>query len=294
PLFPRARLAYILQDSQVGLILTDGKNFSKAEELAAGLLPVINVSELTNDPVESSFEQRDFTVSPNVPAYLLYTSGSTGQPKGIVQSQRNVLRHIRNYTNSLQLGAADRLTLLSQYGFDAAVMDIFGALLNGATLYPIDLKSENLARVIEWLSEEEINIYHSTPTVYRYLIEELGDRRLELVRSVVLGGEEVFRSDFEAYKKHFGPQCLFINGFGPTESTVTLQFFADQETKFAGNAVPIGFPVDDTEVFLIDENGDEADIYRPAEIVIRSAHLALCYWRRPELTERAFRTEQGI
>jgi len=293
PSFPQARLAYILHDSQAGMILTDDQNFSRAAELGAGLLPVINIDALTKDHDERQAPHTNFTISSSAPAYLLYTSGSTGQPKGIVQSHRNVLRHIRNYTNRLQISADDRLTLLASYGFDAAVMDIFGALLNGATLYPIDLKSENLDRVAQWLSDERISIYHSTPTVYRYLIDALGDTRLDLVRSVVLGGEEVFRSDFEAYKEHFGPHCLFVNGFGPTESTVTLQFFANYETQFAGNAVPIGHPVEDTEVFLIDEAGNEADVYQPAEIVIKSEHLALGYWQRPDLTERAFRTEQN-
>ena len=82
------------------------------------------------------------TVEPDRLAYILYTSGSTGQPKGVMQNHRNVLHYIRVYTNNLHLNADDRLTLLSSYCFDASVMDIYGALLNGATLYPIDIKEE--------------------------------------------------------------------------------------------------------------------------------------------------------
>ena len=76
-------------------------------------------------------------VSPDSIAYILYTSGSTGLPKGVVQSHRNVLHFMRVYTNNLGLYHGDRLSLLSSYGFDGAVMDIFGALLNGATLVPV-------------------------------------------------------------------------------------------------------------------------------------------------------------
>ena len=90
-----------------------------------------------------------------------------------MQNHRNVLHFIRAYTNNLHLSADDRLTLLSSYCFDAAVMDIYGALLNGATLYPVDIKEEGLAGLSEWLSNEEITIYHSTPTVYRYFVNSL-------------------------------------------------------------------------------------------------------------------------
>ena len=109
-------------------------------------------------------------VEPDRLAYILYTSGSTGQPKGVMQNHRNVLHYIRNYTNNLHLNADDRLTLLSSYCFDASVMDIYGALLNGATLYPIDIKQEGLAGLSQRLIDEEITVYHSTPTVYRYFV----------------------------------------------------------------------------------------------------------------------------
>src|SRR6185503_1307764 len=130
--------------------------------------------------------------------YILYTSGSTGQPKGIVQNHRNVLFHIRNYTNNLHISAGDKLTLLSSYGFDAAVMDIFGALLNGATLCLFDIRDQGVARLPEGLREEGITIYHSTPTVYRYFLGSLtGREEFPRIRLVVLGGEEVYKSDLE-------------------------------------------------------------------------------------------------
>src|SRR5258708_22440762 len=109
-------------------------------------------------------------IQPDRLAYILYTSGSTGQPKGVMQNHRNVLHYIGAYTNNLHLSAGDRLTLLSSYCFDASVMDIYGALLNGATLYPIDIKQEGLAGLSHRLIDEEITVYHSTPTVYRYFI----------------------------------------------------------------------------------------------------------------------------
>ena len=174
-------------------------------------------------------------------AYLLYTSGSTGRPKGVAQNHRNVLHFIAAYTNNLHLGADDALTLLSSYSVDAAVMDIFGALLNGATLCPIDIRDVGLHGLCERLRGDGVTVYHSTPTLYRHVVKAFATRPAPpTIRLVVLGGEEVRGEDVEAYRERFGPDCLFVNGFGPTESTVSLQYFIDKRARGGWRSVPIG------------------------------------------------------
>src|SRR6267378_4304212 len=137
-----------------------------------------------------------------------------------MQNHRNVLHYIRAYTNNLHLNADDRLTLLSSYCFDASVMDIYGALLNGATLYPLDIKHEGLAGLSKRLIDEEITVYHSTPTVYRYFVNSVAQtsvcdsRALNAgtdfphLRLVVLGGEKVNSTDAELYQRHFSDNCI--------------------------------------------------------------------------------------
>jgi amino acid adenylation domain-containing protein len=248
-------------------------------------LQIINVDNLSSD-----LEQIDPpAVAADSLAYILYTSGSTGRPKGVVQNHRNVLHYIRVYTNNLHLNVADRLTLFSSYCFDASVMDIYGALLNGATLYPVDIREEGLADLAEYLIAEGITVYHSTPTVYRYFLNALtADEKLEFpdLRLVVLGGEKVSRGDVESYQRHFTDNCLFVNGLGPTEATVSLQNFINKQTKISGDSVPVGFPVTDTEVLLLNKAGKPAAV--SGEIAIKSAHVALGYWRNDEATAAAF------
>jgi amino acid adenylation domain-containing protein len=286
--YPEQRLAHVLQDCAASAILTNRRNLALAQRLAGDALPLINTDELADD--KEVLHNIEVLSSPDDAAYILYTSGSTGQPKGVVQSQRNVLGHIRNYTNNLHINAQDRLTLFSSYGFDAAVMDIFGALLNGATLYPIDIKEDGIATLSRKLVDNGITIYHSTPTVYRYFASTLqAGEKIPAVRLVVLGGEEVTTGDVELYKEHFAGHCLFVNGLGPTESTLTLQFFIDQQTPLSRNVVPVGYPVEDTEVLLLNEAGDEVELY--GEIAVRSPYLALGYWQQPELTRAAFRPD---
>ncbi|MBV9772803.1 MAG: amino acid adenylation domain-containing protein [Gemmatimonadetes bacterium] len=288
PLYPRERSAYVLEDSGAAALVTNGANLPLARELAAGRIPLIDVEAEDERDVRASVEVRR-AVPPEEPAYILYTSGSTGQPKGVVQSHRNVLHFIRAYTNNLRIGHEDRLTLFSSYTFDAAVMAIYGALLNGASLFPFDWREGDPAGVAEWMRGETITLYHSTPTVFRHLIGSLdAGERFPEVRLVVLGGEETQRRDVEAFNRHFPAGATLVNGLGPTESTVTLQNFISHETPTPRSTVPVGRPVEGTEVVLRNALGEQVAIYGVGEIVIRSPHVALGYWGKPEQTAAAF------
>ena len=350
---PPERLAQIIEDSQATTLLTNSRYLALARDLTmrsavaersgdTALDQIPDHQSKAPSPLRSAGalqkcliniddqEQVGETVSlpevePDWLAYILYTSGSTGQPKGVMQNHRNVLYYIRNYTNNLHLNASDRLTLLSSYCFDASVMDIYGALLNGATLYPIDIKQEGLAGLPQHLIDEEITVYHSTPTVYRYFVNAvaqtpvrecevstaIGRDRVALhrppasnhrlksmpptafpnLRLVVLGGEKVSRTDVELYQRHFSDDCLFINGLGPTEATVVLQNFINKQTIISGDSVPVGYPVEDTEVLLLNRTGKPSEV--SGEIAIKSKHVALGYWRNPEATAKAFVGSRG-
>jgi amino acid adenylation domain-containing protein len=291
PSFPPARLETIVSDAQVQAVLTESAYLPVALMLGEAAGQVLTVDEALD---ETNTRNPQHLVSPDILAYVLYTSGTTGVPKGVMQSHRHVLHHIRVYTNNLHLRAEDRLTLLASYGFDAAVMDLFGALLNGATLYPLNLKEADPATLSAWVQHHAITLYHSTPTVFRYWTTALnGFAPLPALRLIVLGGEAASLADFEAYQRHFGPDCLFVNGLGPTESTVSLQFVADHTTKIIGQTVPVGHPVEHTEVTLLNQEGQETEVY--GEIAIRSPYVAIGYWQQPELTQRVFdpATEPG-
>jgi amino acid adenylation domain-containing protein len=284
PAAPVERLAYILEDSKACAVLTDSINVDLAEALTRKKVQLINIDDKKS---AQSSENVEVSITPDALAYILYTSGSTGLPKGVMQNHRNVMHFIRVYTNNLHISEDDRLTLISSYSFDGAIMDIFGALLNGSTLYPLNIKEETAENILQWLIDQEITLYHSTPTVYRYLLSSVDiQKKFPKIRLVVLGGEEVFRRDVELYKKHFEPNSIFINGLGPSESTVTLQYFMNGHTELSRTAVPVGYPVEETEILLLNDVGEEAEVY--GEISIRSPHIALGYWQKPELTNKVF------
>ncbi|MEM1170262.1 MAG: amino acid adenylation domain-containing protein [Cyanobacteria bacterium P01_H01_bin.35] len=283
PNYPRERLAYILEDSQATAVVTNKQNLALAVELSLEEMILVNIDEVNAAGAGSANASE---IAPDTLAYILYTSGSTGVPKGVMQNHRNVLHFIRNYTNNLKIAPTDRLTLLSSISFSAAVVDIFTALLNGATLYPFDIKSEGLAPLPEYLRQSGITIYHSTPTVYRHLMSNLSAaEKLPQIRLIVLGGEEVKPQDVEIYQQHFSADCTFVNNMGATESAITLQYFLTKLPE-VGKKVPVGYPIEETEIILLDDNGQVTDFY--GEIGILSPYLALGYWQQPHLTEKVF------
>ncbi|HEX6913487.1 MAG TPA: amino acid adenylation domain-containing protein, partial [Longimicrobium sp.] len=283
--FPEERIRRILADVEPQALLTEAAHAETVRALA-GNLPVLVREEI--EAAESA-DPVPLEVAPETPAYILYTSGSTGEPKGVVQVHRNVLHHIRTYANRLHVAPSDRLSLFSGYGFDAAVMDIYAALLTGATLCPIPMRGEAAADLPAAVLRRGVTVFHSTPTVYRHLAAQLGGGHdLSRIRLVVLGGEETVPHDLETFRRHFRPDALFVNGMGPTECTVALQFWADGDTVLPRGAMPVGHPVEGVEVRLLNAAGEPVEVYATGEVTLRSAHVAPGYWRRPELTAAAF------
>jgi amino acid adenylation domain-containing protein len=295
PAWPEARMRQVLDDAEATLVLADRAGHAAALRLAgsldAGPAAVLQVESLAPAADEGSAALPDVEQL----AYLLYTSGSTGTPKGVAQSHRNVLGHIRAYTGALRIGPEDRLTLLASYATDAAVMDLFGALLNGAALHLFDVRRHGVEPLAPWLRARRITLYHSTPTLFRALLPGGGPAgdRFPSVRGVVLGGEAVVRSDWERFREHFAPGCVLVNGLGPTESTLALQCFMDHSTEPRGHAVPAGHAVEGAEVLILDDRGEPAELYARGEIVVRGPHVALGYWGRPGLTAAAFVPDAG-
>jgi amino acid adenylation domain-containing protein len=244
------------------------------------------------DPALLVLGARDAPASPAAPAprspdaisYLLYTSGTTGQPKGVYQSDGNVLHHAACYAAAIGLAPADRMTLFSAYSFDAAVMDIFATLMTGATLCIWDIRRDGFERLQPWMMLHGVTIWHSTPSVLRVAFPMF--REPARLRWVVLGGEAATGQDLKLTLLHAGAGCRLLNGLGPTECTTALQYVADPIRDCDAHRLPVGRPVAGAEVVLLDPSGRVTD--GQGELAIRSRRVALGYWRRPDLTAERF------
>ncbi|WP_042159294.1 non-ribosomal peptide synthetase [Paenibacillus gorillae] len=290
PTYPLERLVYMITDSGTKLLVTDNRNIKLAEMLKSKIcdLRVINFDNIYFNEIKDT-KIKDYTDLERY-AYILYTSGSTGKPKGVVQTNKNILYYINNYSKNLNITSDDKLSLFSSYSHDAAVVDIFTALLNGATLYPFDVKEDGTIKLLcGWIREEGITIYHSIPTFYRYLLNSMKDTEIfTSVRAVVLGGETVQSNDIHLFNKHFLDDCVFVNLLGSSEASITTLFLVNNNAKVSNNTIPVGYPIEGTEVIIINENGLEAQVFQKGEIVYRSYYSSPGYWNNPELTKEVF------
>ena len=286
PAFPPARVSFILKNSGAGLLVTDSDHLSSATEFARERLQLINVAELdsrlpTDNPAIS--------ISPDALAWITYTSGSSGEPKGVVQNHRNVLHLIRTQTNDLHICSQDMLAMLM-----SAAGDMFLALLNGAAIFPPNTKENRSGDHSNWLFQEEITVYSSVPSVFRNFVNGLrGDETFPKLRLIRLTGEAVYRTDVEMYRKHFSRNCILVNRLSSTEAPAFRQYFIDGMTTITDDVVPVGYAVDGNDVFLIGHDGEEAGINEVGEIAVKSRHLSPGYWRNPELTQGKFSPVPG-
>src|SRR5919199_1248352 len=272
PSFPRARNAYILEDSQAGLIITNNKTRSLADSLSDNRHSLINIDEID---ATLSDENVNLSISADNLAYILYTSGSTGQPKGVVQNHRNLLHVAMRYTNGLRISAEDRLTLLQSYSVAGSVSNTLGALLNGASLFPFNVKEEGLIKLVDWLIDEEITVYHCVPTVFRQFANTLtGREEFPELRLIRLGGEPVYAEEVRLYKKYFPPDSIFVNSYGASEVASVLRYCVDKDTEISGAMVPVGYPLGDVEVLVLDGEGAAVGFNHVGEIAIKSRYIS--------------------
>jgi amino acid adenylation domain-containing protein len=282
---PPAKATDILEHVQSRLIVTDKDHLSLAHELAGDGLKILNLDEMDGALPD---ENLGLSISPDQIAYIHYTSGSTGEPKGVVWNHRNELFGIRVKTNELRISPDDRVSLARSNNV-GATRDMFLALLNGAALLPFDLHEDSLAQLGKWLVEEDITVYTCVATVFRHSMRSLtGNHKFPKVRLIHIGGEPISKADVELYKKHFSDECLFVSRFSISETQAVSYYFIDKETEIKGERVPVGYPLEGNEILLLDDNGNELGVNQIGEIAVKSSYLALGYWRQPELTRAKF------
>lgn len=287
--YPIERLQYIIQDADACAIVSQEAFDPIISELVNNEDSLIAVS--TDDCWLERNRCLDHNELDNSNAYILYTSGSTGKPKGVLQSQQNVLYFIQRYCESLDITPDDKILQVASFNFDASVMDFYASIFSGACLYLLDVKTSSPNEVVNFVKSNQISIYHSTPTILKYLDESDINEPLASVKAVVLGGEAIDPSIISVYLRRFSAESKFVNGFGPTESTLALQMHTKyQDVKL--NQVPkLGYSVKGTNVRVLDENGNNSPVFSRGEIVIESPHVALRYWNLKELTNKKFKSD---
>ncbi|MCP5048865.1 MAG: amino acid adenylation domain-containing protein, partial [bacterium] len=207
------------------------------------------------------------------------------------QTHENVNYYINHWSQRFAVSCSDRMTLFSSFSHDASIPDIFGALHNGAALYPVDIinQAENV-ELARFLTGEKITIWHSVPSLYNYFVNTLRPDEKETfphLRFIVLGGEAVREHEIRMFQKHF-PHSVLANLYGQTESTINSIWSVRPGDPI--REIVIGQPLDNTELLLIDEDGDETEPLETGEIIIACPHVSPGYWGDEETTAQVFRS----
>ena len=223
------------------------------------------------------------------PAFILYTSGSSGRPKGICNNQSAILHRIAQFTNTCHLNAKDRFVLLSSAGTIAGIRDIFSALLNGATLVIAEPGRIGFDGILRAMEREQVTICYATPALLHSLLHlEEAASAFRHVRILRLGGDTVWESDIALYRSAVSPACHILIGYGSTEAPTLFQWFIPRNWSGGGSRMPSGRLLPDVSVALVDERGMSSGAEEIGELIVRSRYLALGYWQDGRLQRDIF------
>lgn len=285
--YPQERLAFIIQDSQISTLLTQ-ENLSTIlkEKLANTLTNLIYVDrdwktfeQYTSDNLNTSL------LTVNNLAYVEYTSGSTGIPKGVCVSHRGVVRLVKN-TNYFNFNPDLVFLQLAPLSFDASTFEIWGSLLNGARLVIMPPHIPSLQELGQAIRQYQVTTLWLTSGLFNLMVDE----RIEDLKSLwhlLAGGDALSIPHVQKFLQQL-PNCQLINGYGPTENTTFTCCYPITSQSPIEKSVPIGRPIANTVVYILDSHLQPLPIGVTGELYIGGDGLALGYLNNPKLTTEKF------
>jgi amino acid adenylation domain-containing protein len=283
PSYPRERLAFMAEDAGLAALVTTAELLPL---LPAASMPIVLLdAHAQRIAARSSGDLEDRSV-PESLAYVIYTSGSTGRPKGVAIPHRAVVRLVRN-TNYIDLSPADRIAQASNISFDAATFEIWGALLSGACLVGVPREVHlSPADFAAHLAAQRISVLFLTPALFNQMALET-PRAFASLRYLLLGGDALDPSSVRRVLA-LGPPERLLNGYGPTESTTFGAWHPITETSAEGLTIPIGRPLANTRLYVLDGDRLPAPAGVAGELYLGGDGLAWGYLGCPDLTAEKF------
>lgn len=287
PEYPASRISYMIEETDVPIILTQKTIAGKIPETRSAVLCLdSDWGSIAGFPRDNPVDR---TAQDNA-AYIIYTSGSTGKPKGVVNSHRGILNRIMWMQDEYRLDETDSVLQKTAYSFDVSVWEFFWPLAVGAKLVVAPPGSHkdpaHLARII---NEHAITTIHFVPSMLRTFLENTDPGDSKSLKEVFSSGEALSRDLEAAFFQRL--KARLHNLYGPTEAAVDVTYWEcgkNDDGMGKSNYVPIGKPVANTRIYILDNGLNPVPVGVPGEIYIGGVQVAKGYLNRPELTDEKF------
>ncbi len=284
---PRARLGQVIKDAKPIVIICNEQTL----ELVRGCGPVFNLDAERSRVGSESDDALNYENSFSDLAYILYTSGSTGQPKGVMITHANIINATEWAVEELDITSEDKMSQHPPLHFDLSTFDLYCAFKSGATLY---LVPEELSlfpgQLLKFIEENKLTIWNSVPSVMVYLSLAglVKHGRIATIKKIFFNGEGFPTKFLAEWMKTF-PDKKFVNMYGPTETTVQCTFYKIPEPPSdLSKLVSIGRACRNVEVFAVKEDGQMANVGEEGELYVGGLGVGLGYWNDPENTVASF------
>ena len=282
PEYPDARKKYIIEDTSLKLLITEA-NFIHNIDYYDGPVFAIDVEF---EPLEFSISHTETPTTINNLAYVMYTSGSTGAPKGVMVEQKSIIRLVKN-ANFFNVTSDNKILSLSNFSFDGSTFDIFMPLLNGARLIvtPKDIVL-NLEKLDKIISDKKIDSFFLTTALFNALVDaEL--ESLGKLKCLLFGGEAVSIDHVNSFRKLY-PSVKIHHVYGPTENTTYSTWYEINSLRDGALTIPIGSGISNSSVYILDEYRQIIPKGIIGEIYVGGAGLARGYLNQIEFTKEKF------
>jgi len=288
---PQARLAKIIETLRPKLIVTTSEFSALAQSLGFSEEQIV----LIEDTVDHSIEKTkiDAALSKKIdtdPLYILFTSGSTGIPKGVTICHRSVVDYIEWVCRTFEFDEKVRFGNQAPFYFDNSILDIYCTLKTGATMYIVPEKLFIFPiKLVEYLNENRINTIFWVPSALIYVANSKVLAKLipEYVTKILFCGEVMPNKQLNIWRKAI-PNALYANLYGPTEITDVCTFFIVNRDMADDEPLPIGIPCGNTDILVLNENNQLVKEDEIGELCVRGTSLSLGYYNNPEKTKEAF------
>ncbi|HEX4714240.1 MAG TPA: amino acid adenylation domain-containing protein, partial [Ktedonobacteraceae bacterium] len=291
PGHPEERVAYMLEDSEVGIVLTQDKYKNKIRSWMVEEARIISLDgewgEVSERATRMRREGKELRceAEPEHAVYVIYTSGSTGKPKGVVVEHRALVNRIEWMQKRYGLEAGEVVLQKTPYSFDVSVWEFFWPMMAGATVVMAAPEGhKDVGYLEEVIEERQVTTLHFVPSMLHTFLEN-GRGEWRSVKRIFSSGEALDRRSAEVYRKRF-PEAGLHNLYGPTEAAIDVTAYECGQVAEA--FVPIGRPIANTQIYILDEQQQVQPIGVPGELYIAGEGLARGYLNRPELTRERF------